>query len=70
MNSFKEKGVIKVEKKHYERTRESFVSFSVNEVDNFANASFYINLNEDIQDNYKITRIDNLINITTIKQIY
>lgn len=28
------------------------VSFSVNEVDNFANASFYINLNEDIQDNY------------------
>ena len=32
MNSFKEKGVIKVEK-YYERTKESFVSFSVNEAD-------------------------------------
>lgn len=28
------------------------VSFDINEVNNFANSSFYINLNEDIQDNY------------------
>lgn len=28
------------------------VSFSINEVNNFGNASFYINLNDDIQDNY------------------
>ena len=33
MNSFKEKGVIKVEKKHHQRTKESFASFSVNEAD-------------------------------------
>ncbi len=33
MNSFKEKGVIKVEKKHFEKTKESFISFSVNEAD-------------------------------------
>lgn len=28
------------------------VSFDINEVNNFANSSFYINLDEDIQDNY------------------
>ncbi len=28
------------------------VSFDINEVNNFGNSSFYINLNEDIQDNY------------------
>ena len=33
MNSFKKKGLIKIEKKHYERTKESFVSFSVNEIE-------------------------------------
>ncbi len=33
MNSFKEKGVIKVEKKYHQRTKESFTSFSVNEAD-------------------------------------
>ncbi len=28
------------------------ISFDINEVNNFANSSFYINLNEDIKDNY------------------
>lgn len=44
--------------KTYEEVKDIFdilsydVSFDINEVNNFANSSFYINLNEDIQDNY------------------
>lgn len=44
--------------KTYEEVKDIFdilsydVSFDINEVNNFANSSFYINLNEDILDNY------------------